>query len=103
MAAKVKPLSSAPDHAVGAVPLLRETITMQMAPGIFGNVACNTPRPTIHRSCISTKAGTFTNLPHCGKVVSAKVGCDRFNGKYSRAVPALIVKGGLNDTTNSDL
>jgi hypothetical protein len=40
---------------------------------------------------------------YCGKVVSTKVGCGRFSGKFSRAVPALIVKGGLNDTTNSDL
>jgi len=24
---------------------------------------------------------TLTSLPHCGKVVFTKVGCDRFNGK----------------------
>jgi hypothetical protein len=35
MAAKVKPLSSAPDHTVGAVPPTAGDITMQMAPCIF--------------------------------------------------------------------
>ena len=38
---------------------------------------------------------------YCGKVVSTKVGCGRFGGKFSRAVPALIMRGGLYDNLNS--
>jgi hypothetical protein len=40
---------------------------------------------------------TLTNLPHCGKVVSTKVGCGRFDGKGSRVAPALAVTGGFDD------
>ena len=48
--------------------------------------------------------GWYLHQPtRSGKVVSTKVGCGRYSGKLSRAVPALIVKGGLNDSTNSDL
>jgi hypothetical protein len=35
----------------------------------------------------------LTNLPYCGKVVSTKVGCGRFNGKRSRVAPAFLEKG----------
>jgi hypothetical protein len=42
----------------------------------------------------------LANLPHCGKVVSTKVGCGRFDGKCSRAVPALVLKG-LYDSTKA--
>jgi hypothetical protein len=38
-------------------------------------MACHPFSAILQRDCISTKAGTFTNLPHCGKVVSTKVGC----------------------------
>ena len=37
---------------------------------------------------------------YCGKVVSTKVGCGRFYGKLSRAVPALAVTRGTDDGTN---
>jgi len=47
------------------------------------------------------KAGAFTNLPSCGKVVSTKVGCGHWYGKYRSAAPALFVKGGFNDNANS--
>ena len=49
---------------------------------------------------ISTKAGTFINLPHCGKVVSTRqVGGGPFRQTVqSGAYPHL--KGGLYDTTN---
>jgi hypothetical protein len=45
-------------------------------------------------------AGTLANLPHCGKVVSTKVGCGRFDGKRSRAAPALAETGGFDDGAN---
>jgi hypothetical protein len=38
---------------------------------------------------------------NCGKVVSTKVGCGRFGGKYSRAVPGLLAKGEFDDGANS--
>ena len=47
------------------------------------------------------RSGTLTNLPHCGKVVSTKVGCGRFDGKHSRVAPALAVTGGFDDGVNS--
>ena len=50
---------------------------------------------------IKTRAGAFTNLPRCGKVVSTKVGCGRFYGKCSRVPPALVTKRGFDDGTNS--
>jgi hypothetical protein len=34
-------------------------------------------------------------------VVSTKVGCGRFHGKYSRTPPALVMKRGFDDGTNS--
>ena len=37
----------------------------------------------------------------CGKVVSTKVGCGRFNGKLSRFAPGLLVKGGFDDGADS--
>ena len=43
------------------------------------------------------RSGTLTNLPHCGKVVSTKVGWGRFDGKGSRVAPALAVTGGFDD------
>jgi hypothetical protein len=46
--------------------------------------------------CISTRAGALTNLPRCGKVVSTRVGCGRFDGKYSRVAPALAVTRGFD-------
>ena len=43
---------------------------------------------------------TLTNLPHCGKVVFTKVGCDRFNGKPSRVAPAPAVSSMLAPIVN---
>ena len=43
------------------------------------------------------RSGTLTNLPNCGKVVSTKVGCGRFDGKPGRVAPALAVTGGFDD------
>ena len=60
-------------------------------------------RATLDKKCISTKAGTFTNLPHCGKVVPQKWDVAVVSGKLGRAVPALVVKGGLFDGTNCGL
>jgi hypothetical protein len=37
----------------------------------------------------------------CGKVVSTKVGCGRFNGKLNRSAPGLLVKGGFNDDADT--
>jgi hypothetical protein len=42
----------------------------------------------LHEGFIKRRAGALTNLPHCGKVVSTKVGCGRFDGKRSRAAPS---------------
>jgi hypothetical protein len=36
------------------------------------SMACNRLALAPYQNCISTKAGTFTNLPHCGKVVSTR-------------------------------
>jgi hypothetical protein len=44
--------------------------------------------------CIKRRAGALANLPRCGKVVSTKVGCGRFDGKHSRVAPALFEKEG---------
>jgi hypothetical protein len=43
---------------------------------------------------------TLTNLPHCGKVVFTKVGCDRFNGKPSRVAAAPAVSSMLAPIVN---
>jgi hypothetical protein len=63
--------------------------------GLLSSLQCQKLDP--YQWCIATKAGTFTNLPRCGKVVSTKVGCGRFYGKLSRVLPALRVTRGPND------
>jgi hypothetical protein len=55
----------------------------------------------LHEEHIKRRPGALTNLPHCGKVVSTKMGCGRFDGKRRRVVaPALALTGGLDDDAN---
>jgi hypothetical protein len=50
----------------------------------------------LHEEHIKRRPGALTNLPHCGKVVSTKMGCGRFDGKCSRVVaPALAQEGSM--------
>jgi hypothetical protein len=47
----------------------------------------------LHEEHVNRRPGALTNLPRCGKVVSTKVGCGRFDGKRSRVAPALALRG----------
>jgi hypothetical protein len=47
------------------------------------------------------KAGAFTNLPYCGKVVPQMWDVAVNSGKYSSVAPALFVQGGSDAYANS--
>jgi hypothetical protein len=81
-------------RTVALVDLYRRARISQLRQSRFYLIFCAlVPIVATHQE----RSGTLTNLPHCGKVVSTKVGCGRFDGKGSRVAPALAVTGGFDD------